>query len=318
MEVNMNLKRLVLWHRDADGFGAAYACHLAFRTSKYKNDPPEFVTDDTTYIGVQYNEPLPEQAREPWDEIYIVDFSYPLETLLILAQDCPKVVVIDHHKTAEEIIHKFNAAIGEMRTNDAAVLRMLEEGEKVTDSEAYYTPGLSGAVATWEYFHTSATPDILRYVQDRDLWKWELPHSREVNLYIASLPWDFAVWDAFTLNYAIAAGSAIAAYEDSLIKYQADKAYMGDLDGHKVPFVNCTAVISEVGDYLCKKFEDAPFVVLYQIKEDKVIYSLRSRHGFDCGALAKKFQGGGHAGAAGFSLTDPEQIYELQKFISTR
>ena len=40
----------------------------------------------------------------------------------------------------------------------------------------------SGAVLAWEHFHPGRpVPLLLRYVQDRDLWRWALPRSREVN-----------------------------------------------------------------------------------------------------------------------------------------
>jgi nanoRNase/pAp phosphatase (c-di-AMP/oligoRNAs hydrolase) len=41
----------------------------------------------------------------------------------------------------------------------------------------------------------------------------------------------------------------------------------------------------------------------FQNAEGKYVYSLRSRHGFDVSELAKKFGGGGHAGAAGFTVS---------------
>ena len=38
-------------------------------------------------------------------------------------------------------------------------------------------------------------PLLLLYVQDRDLWRWELEHSREVNATLVLIAHDFAAWD---------------------------------------------------------------------------------------------------------------------------
>jgi len=45
----------------------------------------------------------------------------------------------------------------------------------------------SGAVLAWQYFMPNEpVPDLLRYVEDQDLWNWKLPHSDAVNAAIAT------------------------------------------------------------------------------------------------------------------------------------
>src|SRR2546422_4504114 len=39
-------------------------------------------------------------------------------------------------------------------------------------------------------------PWLLQYVQDKDLWAWKLPNSREINAGLNSYPYDFKVWDS--------------------------------------------------------------------------------------------------------------------------
>ncbi|MFQ3615868.1 MAG: hypothetical protein SNJ57_09305 [Cyanobacteriota bacterium] len=39
----------------------------------------------------------------------------------------------------------------------------------------------SGAAIAWEHFHNDDVPDLIRYVEDRDLWRWKLPDSEAVS-----------------------------------------------------------------------------------------------------------------------------------------
>ena len=56
-----------LYHRDEDGFGAAYAGWKKFG-------------DSANFISVQYGEPIPKVPVET-QRLFIVDFSYAEETL---------------------------------------------------------------------------------------------------------------------------------------------------------------------------------------------------------------------------------------------
>lgn len=259
----------VLHHADADGFGAAYALWKTF-------------DQEAKFIPVQYGQPVPELPEET-DCLYIVDFSYDRETTLALARryGVDSIVVIDHHKTAEKELAGLMFAKFDMNK--------------------------SGAVLAWEHgkpYHP--VPPILRYVQDRDLWKFELPHSEEVNLYIASLPWDFEVWDRFDLSAAVVAGTAIKAFRDNQIKTALRDARVIDFFGHSAPVVNCSANISEVGHELLKAHPDAPFAVMYCDRGDgQRSYSLRSRGDFDVAELCREHGGGGHRAAAGFAMPAP-------------
>lgn len=34
---------------------------------------------------------------------------------------------------------------------------------------------------SWKAFNEESAPELVRYVQDRDLWQWKLPHSKGIN-----------------------------------------------------------------------------------------------------------------------------------------
>ena len=258
--MSQNKKVLVLYHNDADGFGAAYALWKKYR-------------DGAHYIPVQYQEDQPE-IPEGVEKIYIVDFSYSrgiLEELNLFYE----VLVIDHHKTAQEALADLPFAIFDTQR--------------------------SGAVLTWETIHDTKAPDLLYYVQDRDLWLWELPLSEEINLGISALPLDFEVWDKTPLNGLLATGESIKKFRDQQIERTLKNVRMMSVMGHEVPAVNTNVNTSEVGDALCRIYPLAKFSVMYFDRQDgKRVFSLRSRGDFDVSMVARVFGGGGHKNAAGF------------------
>ena len=98
--------------------------------------------------------------------VYIPDFSYNLETTTKLWHfHGGRVTLLDHHKSAMEELQ------GQL-------------------PGCYFDMNRSAAAIAWGYFKPlERMPDLLAYVQDRDLWRWELPDSRAVNAAIEAAPW---------------------------------------------------------------------------------------------------------------------------------
>jgi len=66
------------------------------------------------------------------------------------------LLVIDHHKTAMKELEGLDYVVFDL------------------DS--------SGVTLTWQVFNPGVNiPSILLYIEDRDLWKWELPDSKEIS-----------------------------------------------------------------------------------------------------------------------------------------
>ena len=275
------MKTACLHHNDSDGWGSAYSLWKALKD-----------TDELLFIEVQYGQEPPYEALRGFapDQVYIVDFSYKAPVLIDFLTEFPETMVIDHHASS------------------------LPELEVAFEERVYKTythnTDFAGCVLTWQHFFPDEEiPDILLYVQDRDLWKFELENSREINAYIASLPKDFEEWDNFYTPEAYDAGRAIIRLQEQAIKRRLKDVRMVKIAGHVVPCVNASENISELGGAMCEAYPDAPFSVSYCDRGDgKRIYSLRSRNGFDVSELAKALGGGGHPGAAGFSLDAPEVI----------
>jgi oligoribonuclease NrnB/cAMP/cGMP phosphodiesterase (DHH superfamily) len=206
--------------------------------------------------------------------IVMVDFSYNRPTLETMAQQAASLLVLDHHVTAQDALAGLPFA--------------------------YFDLKKSGAVLAWEWAHQQPAPWLLQYVQDKDLWTWSLPGSREINAALASYPYDFHVWDTLRQDMLEAEGRAILRYETELVGKIAASAVMLPFQGTVVPVAQSSVLTSQIGERLS---QNHPFCVIWHDRDGRRYYSLRSRDdGADVAAIAIQYGGGGHTHAAGFSI----------------
>jgi len=249
----------------ADGFGAAWSAW-------------KVLGDCGTYRPVRHGDPMPEVSDST--RLAIVDFAYPRDQLLEIADRVEALVVLDHHRSAAQDLEDLPFAKFDMSK--------------------------SGARMAWEYWHPgSELPELLAYVEDRDLWNWALPESREVALAITQTIFSFESWENFDVADLKAQGRILLGYQLSLIARAMSKLYWTELAGYKIPVVNSLLFQSEIGDELCKKFPEAPFAGVYYQKGANEAWSLRSIGDFDVSVVAAKFGGGGHRNASGFARPQP-------------
>jgi len=276
------MKNCILYHSNCyDGFGSAYSAWKKFK-------------DDAVYIPCSYGMPIPEKYIEKnkiWEAVFILDFSFDEKTLLELKEHCQKIILIDHHKTAQEKLEPLKGKYDWLEIN--------------------FDMNKSGALLSWEYFHgdaheahinptVPAIPQLIAHISDRDLWKFEMEGSEEVHKALVSYPMDFELWDKFDVEELKKEGAVLKRMYDNLVDNICKHPFVKKIEGHEVPIVNTTIAWSEVGAKLLEKFPDAPFVASFTVFEDQVMWSLRSRKNFDVSEIAKKFGGGGHPQAAGF------------------
>ncbi len=146
-------------------------------------------------------------------------------------------------------------------------------------------------------------PWLLQYIQDKDLWTWSLPDSREVNAALASYPYDFRAWDRLTEEALISEGRAILRYENELVGKIAASAVVLPFEGTNVPVVYSSILTSQIGERLSKQHS---FCVIWHDRDGRRYFSMRSREdGADVAAIAARYGGGGHTHAAGFSVPLP-------------
>lgn len=287
---------LVIYHGGCrDGFCAAWVIH---RYLQRRGEDGEF------FAGYYGKNPPDCRGRV----VIIVDFSYPLEMMKKIADEAVSLVVLDHHKTAQE-------ALSEFAKNSPENTRVI------------FDMNYSGAGLAYLYYfgtedETGPRPWLVAYVEDRDLWRFSLDDTKVINAYIGTIPFDFSAWDEaelLDLTQAFLHGRGAAAKVAQYVAEVRKNAIWITFEGHLVPIVNAPQVdISELVGALAEghPYSGAPgpgaapwpdgvivpgFAVgWFQTSDGRFAYSLRSCGDFDVSAIAKKYGGGGHKNAAGF------------------
>jgi len=280
---------LCIYHGNcADGFTAAWVVRNVF------GDKVEF------HAGVHQNRPPDVAGRH----VLIVDFSYKRHVLAEMAQSAASIVILDHHKSARNDLIGLDqpVAFDRWRDDKYAVIGALH---------ALFDMDRSGAQIAWDYFHPGdPRPDLVNYVGDRDLWRFEKPMSREVNAYIFAHEYGFDNWDNL---HALLSGDKGVRHVGNLgnaieKKHHKDVAELVgvlqrrvNIGGHDVPVANLPYTLTSDAGHRMAQGE--PFAACYWDTPEGRVFSLRSSaNGLDVSAIAADYGGGGHDNAAGFRM----------------
>lgn len=278
------MKALIIYHAPCwDGLAAAWATTQGLRA-----EHPTDLTID--YMPRAAGEAAPDVSAESYDAIYLVDLSFKFEEMAHLHQTTPTFVVLDHHISAKE----------EMEGLDFCTFDLAR----------------SGARLAWEHFFPdkSYCPLVIKYIEDRDLWNWDLQQSLEFSVWLRTQPMTFETLDKLSppdtsgIFDGMLKGAAMLEYEEALVENIARGAHRVSLwmndDDHHVYAVNTPTLVSEVGHLLATKHKVG---MTYHFDADgHWKFSLRSDGTVDVSAIAKAFGGGGHTAAAGFRLPHAE------------
>lgn len=262
---------VILYHAECpDGFGAAWAAWKKFG-------------DKAEYVAAHHDRPVPVEFNDK--EVYMLDFSYPQEVMKEIIKKAKRVTAIDHHVSRE------------------ASIKMTEDYQYSIDN--------SGSVLAWRYFHKDGqVPKLLSYIEDRDLYKFGLPKSREICAFIDSFDYDFNIWnkladeleDEVKIKLAIDRGGIVVTYEKELVQRLIDdNAKLVKFEGYEIFSVNApNGFSSDIGAILYKN--KPPMVIIWRQEKESVAVSLRSDGTVDVSKIAAKYGGGGHKASAGFYL----------------
>lgn len=244
------------------------------------------------YIAMHRNDSF----KMPVDkEIYFIDYLFPAEIIEEYIAKNKRVTAIDHHVTMKDV-----AAL----TQDPS-----------------FSLKNSGSVLAWKYFHPDKkVPLLLRYIEDRDLWKFKLPKSKEIlagTNFSEENTYTFEGFNKLVNNFeraefrkkCIEDGKIVKSVFNGINKSIEGFAEEVVLDGERCYAVNSPHMFaSEVGNMLAKKNKKIGIAIIWHWVGGAIRVSLRSRKSYDVSKIAEKFGGGGHKNAAGFIVRDVKDI----------
>lgn len=262
-------KIVILYHNGChDGFGGAWA---AWNVFKHKAD----------YIAVDHGKAVVPGLINK--EIYMIDFCYSAEVMHELLERNKKVVVLDHHISQRDVVG--------------------------ISTDHVYDNDRSGSVIAWQYlFPGQPVPTLLKHIQEVDLWRFKIPHTKELMAAMDEYPFDFKLWskiaaeweDKETIKEYIKAGKTILKYEERLLERLVRHAERVDFEGYTAYAINAPVLESEIGNWIVQ--HKKAIGIIWSYKGSGVKVSLRSSGKIDVSELAQRYGGGGHKAAAGFAF----------------
>jgi len=281
---------IVVYHANCiDGFGSAWAFHKLA-----EKDYPGGVKYMPFAYG-QAADALTDYPLAATTDLFILDFSFSRNIIETLALSYASITVLDHHKTAAEQLQNWHHLYSNL--------------------EIVFDMGRSGAGITWDYMsgqHNARRPPLIDYIEDRDIWIWNLPHSAEINSIIGFTQKTFPAYTA--MNTALESDFESCVDRGGLLLEQNKRHCVAiisstrreiTINGIRGLCCNCNGQFaSAIGNVLAK--ESGTFGATYftDLNGDTK-FSLRSIGDFDVSRMAQEFGGGGHKNAAGFTLLDP-------------
>mgnify|MGYP000022280203 FL=1 len=272
---------LVIYHANcADGFSAAWVFHHHYSSTAARPYPQ--------FVAGRYGHPPPDVTGR---DVYLVDFSYKRAVVAGMLERARSVTLIDHHQSA------------------------LQDLADLPGLVSYTDMDRCGATLAWDYLCPGQPrPLLLGHIEDRDLWRFKLPHTREIQAAVFSVEYTFENWDSLMkaaphdLVAMTAQGAAIERkHRKDVRELVAATRRRLTIAGHSVP-VACMpyTMASDAGELLC---QGEPFAAVYWDTAEHRQFSLRSRDGgLDVAAICEGFGGGGHRQAAGFRVTRDHEL----------
>lgn len=282
----------VIYHGNCmDGFAAAWVVRKWYADEMVpRQDPPRAITFEPAQYQQEFNDAFYEKYTDV--QLIIVDFSFPPEVMLKLLDYCDNITWIDHHKSAVEAV--------------LANFRLVEHPLFTK----FHSMDHSGAMLAWKWFFGDAEPpQLLKYVEDRDLWKFKFSETKDVIAAVFSFPYDFEEYDflmardADGLTDLMVQGSAINRkhFKDIHENLNTSVRWLR-IGGVDMPVINCPKEWGSDAAHILAQTSSSGMAAYYWDSADGRTFGLRSIGDSDVSVVAKVYGGGGHKNAAGFKV----------------
>jgi hypothetical protein len=178
----------------ADGFGAQLAAWLKYGNSE-------------TYHKLSYGGKVPDFKDK---DVFMADFSLPLEALTKCLDECRTFTLLDHHASAISDYFQYFEQGGplaawvdptapfiydETTTDGKYVPNRLDVTLRDGKGVIHMDIGNSGAILAWKYLHPEEpVPLLFLYLDDRDRWVKRLPHTDDIHHLLLSVGYNRDAW----------------------------------------------------------------------------------------------------------------------------
>jgi len=267
------------YHNDLDGRCAGA---IVYRAVSRK--------DDWEFIEVDYKDEIDIDKIEDGEKIVIVDFSFEPEVMEKVLLKTDDIIWIDHHKTSFE--YKYSRELDGLRLNE-----------------------YSGCELAWKYFMKNRPiPYPVELIGDRDTWRWK--HGTTTTYFNEGLKlyphhpkdeiWDYLLSENEFLVFGwvkeiVEEGRTAARYRDVICEdYANNFGFETTFEGYRCFAIGLLMFGSQA---FGERFDRYDICLAYEFLGDKWVVKLYSAT-VDVSAVAKKYGGGGHKGAAGFICSD--------------
>jgi oligoribonuclease NrnB/cAMP/cGMP phosphodiesterase (DHH superfamily) len=264
-----------LYHNDMDGRCAAAVVRHA-------------LGQDVHLHPTDYGENLPWKTIEESRRVVVVDFSLPLEDMLRI-QEHTDLIWIDHHKTAITQLSSLEGVSGIRDVGEAA------------------------CVLAWKYFFPDLpVPEAVLYIGDRDIWRFayeqtksfseglfqEHTHPANDRIWKPLMEGDQDLIQRLTERGKILLDARLRRLELTIRHH----AFEISFEGYRALAINqrCSG---DLGELIRRQGYEIGYCYYEDLQNDRLMtfVTLYSDQ-VDVSAIAVKFGGGGHEGAAGFSF----------------
>jgi oligoribonuclease NrnB/cAMP/cGMP phosphodiesterase (DHH superfamily) len=288
-DVSADLKSLAfergvcLYHNDPDGQCSAAVVRRA-------------LGPDVLLFSLEIGDPLPWEEIDAADLVVIVDYSLALEDMQRIRANA-SLVWIDHHVTALDRLGEAMADIPGQRRVDEA-----------------------GCVLTWlSFFPDQPVPKAVVYIGDRDIWRHAHSETRPFGEGFYQMDGDPSnddLWhpllddDPELVAGLISDGEKL--YEARLHEIHQTiegYGYEVEFEGHRTLAVNDRGT-GDMGEAIRQAGYEIAYCYVETVRsgQRQTFVTLYSAD-VDVSVIAKKYGGGGHRGAAGFSLHREDQPF---------
>ena len=311
---------VILYHQFCPDGWCALAVADMWLSKKYSRDLLQYIpvmAGKTDAVVDQLVRDYGKLSEDDQPLILSFDLNFTYWGAKKLLRHFPYAHILDHHLTTELCF---------VKPDDETDEEFAKYMSIVNSGAITYDKSISGAMLAWKYFYGVApAPALVLYIQDKDLWEWKLPNSREVNAGLSetlttapaegpmtrtqTTMWAVQEWGKYLLNddwveTARSNGAMIMNIQNRTIKRLVRDGALRNIPVdnvvHRAFVINTSMYISELGEYVYMLEGDTPgtykydFVVIWRYDQvrDVVCVSLRARGDYpiDLAALSQTFE----------------------------